>query len=136
MHRCGKNTMSENELKKIDALEEEIRLKAEVGWRSTIVTLLRSGMVELARDGWTIFPPEYFTNQGFPDRMIWELVKDYDGCSLDGRGDTVRGVYYLDFLRRLESLFNLQVEGKIGRGSQAGEIIKAIHTQLGIDRDE
>ena len=128
--------MSEDELRKIDALEEEIGLAQEVGWRSTIVTLLRSGMVELARDGWTIFPPEYFTKQGFPDRMIWELVKDYDGCSLDGRGDSVRGVSYLDFLRRLKSLFNVEAEGKIGRGSQAGEIIKAIHTQLGIDRDE
>ena len=128
--------MSEDELRKIDRLEEEIGLAQEVGWRSTIVTLLRSGLVKLHRDGWTIFPPEHFTGQGFPDRMIFELIKDHDGCSLDGRGDTVRGVYYLDFLRRLKSLFNLQVEGKIGRGSQAGEIIKAIHTQLGIDRDE
>ena len=128
--------MSENELKKIDALEEEIKLTAEVGWRSTIVTLLRSRLYKLHRDGWTIFPPEYFIEQGFPDRMIFELIKDHEGCSLDGRGGTVRGVYYLDFLYRLKSLFNLEVEGKIGRGSQAGEIIKAIHTQLGIDRDE
>ena len=127
--------MSEDEILKIDALEEEIKLTAEIGWRSTIVTLLRSGMVELARDGWTIFPPEHFTKQGFPDRMIYELIKDHEGCSLDGRGDTVRGVYYLDFLRRLESLFGVEVEGKIGRGSQAGEIIKAIYTQLGIAPD-
>ena len=128
--------MSEDELLKIDALEEEIKLTAEVGWRSTIVTLLRSRLYKLQRDGWTIFPPEHFIEQGFPDRMIFELIKDHEGCSLDGRGDTVRGVYYLDFLYRLKSLFNLQVEGKLGRGSQAGEIIKAIHTQLGIDRDE
>ena len=128
--------MSEDELLKIDALEEEIKLTAEVGWRSTVVTLLRSGLYKLQRDGWTIFPPEYFIEQGFPDRMIFELIKDHEGCSLDGRGDTVCGVYYLDFLYRLKSLFNLEVEGKIGRGSQAGEIIKAIHTQLGIDRDE
>jgi hypothetical protein len=127
--------MSEDELLKIDALEEEIMLTAEIGWRSTIVTLLRSGMVELARDGWTIFPPEYFTEQGFPDRMIYELIKDHEGCSLDGRGGTVRGVYYLDFLYRLKSLFNLEVEGKLGRGSQAGEIIKALYAQLRIDRD-
>ena len=128
--------MSEDELRKIDAVEEEIGLTQEVGWRSTIVTLLRSGLVKLQRDGWTIFPPEHFTGQGFPDRMIFELIKDHEGCSLDDRGDTVRGVYYLDFLYRIKSLFNLEVEGKIGRGSQAGEIIKAIHTQLGIDRDE
>ena len=128
--------MSEDELRKIDALEEEIGLAQEVGWRSTIVMMLRSGLYKLQRDGWTIFPPEHFTEQGFPDRMIWELVKDYDGCSLDDRGDSVSGVSYLDFLRRLKSLFNVEAEGKIGRGSQAGEIIKAIHTQLGIDRDE
>ena len=90
--------MSEDELLKIDALEEEMKLTVEVGWRSTIVTLLRSGLVKLARDGWTIFPPEHFTIQGFPDRMIFELIKDHKGCSLDGRGGTVRGVYYLDFL--------------------------------------
>ena len=128
--------MSEDELLKIDALEEEIKLTAEVGWRSTIVTLLRSRLYKLQRDGWTIFPPEHFTEQGFPDRMIWELVKDYDGCSLDDRGDSVRGVYYLDFLRRLKSLFNVEAEGKIGRGSQAGEIIKALHAQLGIDQND
>ena len=128
--------MSEDELRKIDRLEEEIGLAQEVGWRSTIVMMLRSGLYKLQRDGWTIFPPEHFTEQGFPDRMIWELVKDHKGCSLDGRGDTVRGVYYLDFLRRLKSLFDVKSEGKIGRGSQAGEIIKAIHARLGIERDE
>ena len=112
--------------------EEELKLTAESEWRSTIVMLLRSGLYKLQRDGWTIFEPEHFIKLGFPDRLIRELVKDHD---LDGV-ETVRGVYYLDFLYRLKTLFNVEAVGKIGRGSQAGEIIKAIHAKLGIDPDD
>ena len=47
-----------------------------------------------------------------------------------------KGVYYLDFLYALEELFSVKADGTLGRGSQAGNIINAIHRHLGIDRDE
>ena len=46
------------------------------------------------------------------------------------------GVYYLDFLYALEKLFNLDSPSFIGRGYQAGSIIRTIHKHLKISRDE
>ena len=41
-----------------------------------------------------------------------------------------KGVYYLDFLYALEKLFGVTATGCIGRGSQAGGIIKVIQEKL------
>ena len=116
--------------KKID--RNTIRNDNPIIWINQITKLLKSEKYVLLRDGWTIFEPEHFIKLGFPDRLIRELVKDHD---LDGV-ETARGVYYLDFLYRLKTLFNVEAVGKIGRGSQAGEIIKAIHAKLGIEPDD
>ena len=43
-----------------------------------------------------------------------------------------KGVYYLDFLYALCELFGVEAEGALGRGSQAGHCINAIHQHLGI----
>ena len=47
-----------------------------------------------------------------------------------------KGVYYLDFLYALCELFGVKADGALGRGSQAGNCINAIHSHLDINRDE
>lgn len=47
-----------------------------------------------------------------------------------------KGVYYLSFLYAICDLFGVEADGAIGRGSQAGNCINAIHKHLDIDLDE
>ena len=50
--------------------------------------------------------------------------------------DKATGVYYLSFLRALTGLFDLVARSALGRGSQAGLYIEAIHNHLGINKDD
>jgi hypothetical protein len=47
-----------------------------------------------------------------------------------------KGVYYLDFLYALCKLFGVEPKSALGRGSQAGKCINAIHKHLDINLDE
>jgi hypothetical protein len=105
-------------------------------WINEITRLLKSKKYVLIRDGWQILRPGYFLQAGFPETFIKILVKKHT-VNTGPFVSTVVGVHYLDFLYGLKTLYGIEDEiPKIGRGSQAGEIIRVIYERLEIFDDE
>ena len=114
--------------KKID--REWIRNDNPIIWLNQITKLLKSEKYTLLRDGWQIFRVGYYVKAGFPETFVRIFVKKHT-VNTGPFVSTITGVYYLDFLYGLKTLYGIQDEiPKIGRGAQAGEIIRLIDEQL------
>ena len=107
-----------------------------INWICEIRDLLQTRRYKLKNDGWSIFKPEYFSNAGFPNGFAEILVEKHQVNENPFAYEMI-GISYLHFLYGLRRLLGIKGEiSKIGRGSQAREIVELIQTQLEIEDDE
>lgn len=90
-------------------------------------------------DGHTIFKPEAFTEEGLDESVVDYFCRNHVGGSHykeqieDNDGNPVShttGVYGLTMLDAFARLLEVEYEPKLGRGSQARSIQKALHEKL------
>ena len=130
----GRNVLPAMVAKKID--RDIIRNDNPITWLNQITRLLKSEKYTLLRDGWQIFRVGYFVKAGFPETFIRIFEKKHE-VNTGPFISTIVGVHYLDFLYGLKTLYGIQDEiQKIGRGAQAGEIIRLMDEHLEIYGDE
>ncbi len=107
--------------------------------RNQIADSLRQNF-GLEPDGHGIFLPEYYYNIGLPPEFVDQYIKEHrsDGTikgTIHNNGVTKSvaiGVYNLDLLRGIASLFQLNYPHYFGRGREATAIIEALKNNLGV----
>jgi hypothetical protein len=90
--------------------------------------------IEIA-DGHIIFPPEMFLDAGLPGKFVKRYTKTQRSnfskykeiIMVNGEAvKSLEGVYGLELLKGLADALDVEYEDKLGRGSQADAIKKAI----------
>tara|TARA_B100000949_G_C13933054_1_gene305662 strand:- start:22 stop:435 length:414 start_codon:yes stop_codon:yes gene_type:complete len=107
-----------------------------INWNIKIRDLLQTHKYKLNIDGWSLLQRKYFTDAGFPSGFVETLVQNHQ-VNESPFAYEMEGILYLHFLYGLKSLLGIKGEiSKIGRGSQAREIVELIQTQLEIEDND
>jgi len=87
-------------------------------------------------DGHTIFPPEAFTKKKIPREVIESEIRFYKSDISDPKSTIFNnqgqallgldGIYGLSLLKHIASAFDVEYEGKMGRGWEARSVTESL----------